>query len=191
MIKVTEIRWHARGGQGAMLAARTLARVAISEGKYAQGMPEFGPERMGAPMRAYNRISDNNFSLYCAVVNPDVVVVLDSSLMETIDVTEGLNKDGIIIVNTNQSPSELRRKLKLNTGKVYTVDATGISVAALGRPMPNTPIMGAIVKATGGIVKLDGLLDDIKHSFGDKFSPKVVEGNIIAIKRGYDEIKGE
>ncbi|MFH1232213.1 MAG: 2-oxoacid:acceptor oxidoreductase family protein, partial [Planctomycetota bacterium] len=114
-----------------------------------------------------------------------------SSLMKTIDVAEGLNKDGIIIVNTMQPPSELRSKLKLDTGKVYTVDATGISVDALGRPMPNTPIMGAIVKATGGIVKLDGLLNDIKHSFGDKFSPKVVEGNIIAIKRGYDEIKGE
>jgi pyruvate ferredoxin oxidoreductase gamma subunit len=190
MIKVTEIRWHARGGQGAMLAARTLASVAISQGKYAQGMPEFGPERMGAPMRAYNRISDGKFSLYCAVVNPDVVVVLDSSLMKTIDVTEGLNKDGIIIVNTKQSPSELRGKLRLNTGKVYTIDATGISVAALGRPMPNTPIMGAIVKTTG-VVTLNGLLDDIKHSFGDKFSPKVVEGNIAAIKRGYDEIKGE
>jgi pyruvate ferredoxin oxidoreductase gamma subunit len=188
MIKVTEIRWHARGGQGAMLAARTLAKVAIAEGKYAQGMPEFGPERMGAPMRAYNRISKDKFSLYCAVVNPDVVVVLDPSIMETIDVTEGIDKDGIIIINTKQLPSELHGKLKNIANKIYTLDATGISVATLGRPMPNTPIMGAIVKLTG-LITLDGLLDDIKHSFGDKFSPKVVEGNITSIKRGYAEIK--
>ncbi|MFH0888019.1 MAG: 2-oxoacid:acceptor oxidoreductase family protein [Planctomycetota bacterium] len=188
MIKVTEIRWHARGGQGAMLAARTLARVAISENKYAQGMPEFGPERMGAPIRAYNRISAGKFSLYCSVVNPDVVVVLDPSIMETIDVTEGINKDGIIIINTKQLPSELRGKLKNDVNKVYTVDATGISVDTLGRPMPNTPIMGAIVKITG-LITLEGLLTDIKHSFGDKFSPKVVEGNLISIKRGFAEIK--
>ena len=171
-----------------MTGARTLASIAISQGKYTQGMPEFGPERMGAPMRAYNRISDNKFSLYCAVVNPDVVVVLDPSIMETVDVTEGLNKDGIVIINTKQLPSELRGKLKNAVNKVYTVDATGISVDTLGRPMPNTPIMGAIVKLTG-LITLDGLLADIKHSFGDKFSPKVVEGNITSIKRGYAEIK--
>jgi pyruvate ferredoxin oxidoreductase gamma subunit len=189
--KPTEIRWHARGGQGAMLAARTLARVAISEGKYAQGMPEFGPERMGAPMRAYNRISNNKFSLYCAVVNPDVVVVLDPSLISAVDVTEGINKNGIIIVNTNKSPSELRSKLsRWDNGKVYTVDATGISISALGRAMPNTPMMGAIVKTTN-LVTLDGLLNDIKHSFGEKFSTKVVEGNLNAIKKGYEQVSSD
>ena len=188
MPKITEIRWHARGGQGAMLAARTLARIAIEQGKYAQGMPEFGQERMGAPIRAYNRISEGKFSLYCAVVNPGVVIVLDPSLMDSVNVTEGLNKDGIIIVNTNQSPDEIRAKLKLKDGKVYTLDATGISVATLGRPMPNTPILGAIVKITN-LVTLEGLLADIKHTFGEKFSPKVVEGNINAIKRGYDEVR--
>lgn len=190
MSKVTEIRWHARGGQGAMTGARTLARIAISEGKYAQGMPEFGPERMGAPMRAYNRISKDNFSLYCSVVNPDVVVVLDPSLLNVVDVAEGLNINGIIIVNTTQSVSELRKKLKITGGKIYTVDATGISMAALGKPMPNTPIIGAIVKATD-VVTLDAVLDDIKHSFGEKFSAKIVEGNLTAIKKGFEELKGE
>jgi len=188
--KITEIRWHARGGQGAMLAARTLARIAIEQGKYAQGMPEFGPERMGAPMRAYNRISADNFSLYCAVVSPDVVIVLDASLMDAVNVTEGLNKGGIIIVNTTQPSEEIRAKLKIKDAKVslYTLDATGISVATLGRPMPNTPILGAIVKTTN-LITLDGLLNDVRHTFGEKFSPKVVEGNINAIKRGYDEVK--
>lgn len=190
MTKVTEIRWHARGGQGAMTAARTLARIAIAEGKYAQGMPEFGPERMGAPMRAYNRVSDANFSLYCSVVNPDVVVVLDPSLMSVVDVTEGLNKGGIVIVNTQKPPASLRQKLNSTEGKIYSVDATGISVAALGRPMPNTPMLGAIVKATG-VVSLEAVLKDIKHSFGEKFAAKVVEGNLTAIKKGYDELKGE
>jgi pyruvate ferredoxin oxidoreductase gamma subunit len=190
MLKVTEIRWHARGGQGAMLGARALARAAISQGKYAQGMPEFGPERMGAPMRAYNRISDNKFSLYCAVVNPDVVVVLDPSLISTIDVSEGLNKGGAIIINTPKSVDEIRKQLKLANGsKVYTIDATGISVAALGRPMPNTPMLGAIVKVTD-VIKLEGLLDDIKHSFGEKFSGKVVEGNLNSIKQGYEKLNG-
>lgn len=188
MTKITEIRWHARGGQGAMTGARTLASIAISQGKYAQGMPEFGPERMGAPMRAYNRISDANFSLYCSVVSPDVVVVLDPSLISVIDVTEGLNKGGTVIVNTNQPVSELRKKLKNTDVKVMTVDATGISTAALGRPMPNTPIIGAIVKATG-VLTLDTVLAYIKHSFGEKFSAKITEGNLTAIKKGYEELK--
>lgn len=171
-----------------MTGARTLASIAISQGKYAQGMPEFGPERMGAPMRAYNRISDANFSLYCSVVNPDIVVVLDPSLINVIDVTEGLNKGGMVIVNTNQPIEELSKKLKTNNGKIMTVDATEISLAALGRPMPNTPIIGAIIKATG-VLPLDAVLAFIKHSFGEKYSPKVVEGNLAAIKKGYEELK--
>lgn len=193
---ITEIRWHARGGQGTMLAARMLARVAINQGKYAQGMPEFGPERMGAPMRAYNRISPNKFSLYCAVVNPDIVVVLDDSLIQTVNVTEGLNKGGTVIVNSTKDTSELRQQLKLDTdsergesnGKVYALDATGISVSTLGRPMPNTPMLGAIAKISG-VISLESLLADIKHTFGEKFSPKVVEANINAIKKGYENIK--
>jgi len=188
-MKVTEIRWHARGGQGTMLAARMLARVAINQGKYAQGMPEFGPERMGAPMRAYNRISDQNFSLYCNVVNPDIVVVLDYSLLNTVDVKEGLKKDGLIIVNTNRSPADVRQQLQLNSGsKVYTVDASGISTATLGRPMPNIPILGALVKIAN-LVNLQNLEADIKHTFGEKFSPKVLEANLTSLKRGYEEIK--
>jgi len=190
-MKVTEIRWHARGGQGTMLAARMLARVAINDGKHAQGMPEFGPERMGAPMRAYNRISTKKFSLYCNVVNPDIVVVLDSSLIDTVNVREGVNKDGLIIVNTSRTPAEVRKQLQADNGiKVYTLDANGISIAALGRPMPNMPMLGALAKITG-LVSLQTLLDDTKLTFGEKFSPKVLEANLTALKRGHDELKGE
>ncbi len=189
MTDVTEIRWHARGGQGTMLAARTLARAAINQGKYAQGMPEFGPERMGAPIRAYNRVSDENFSLYCAVVNPRVVVVLDPTLIGPVDVIDGLTKDGVVIVNTAESPEKMKEKLNIENGKVFTVDATGISIKELGRPMPNTPILGALIK-TVPLITLDALLDDIKHTFSEKFSPKVVEANINAIKKGYNEVKG-
>ncbi|MEK7448434.1 MAG: 2-oxoacid:acceptor oxidoreductase family protein [Planctomycetota bacterium] len=188
MSQITEIRWHSRGGQGAMLAVRTLARAAINHGKYAQGMPEFGPERSGAPIRAYNRIADQKFSLYCAVVNPNVVIVLDPTLIETVNVADGLTKDGVVIVNTNQPAASVREKLKLANGQVYTLDATGISVALIGKPMPNTPILGALVKITG-LLSLNELLDDIKQAFGEKFSPQVVEANLNAIKKGYEEVK--
>lgn len=185
---IIEIRWHAHGGQGAMLAVRTLARAAIKQNKFAQGMPEFGPERMGAPIRAYNRVSNQKFSLYCAIVNPHVVVILDSSLIGTVNVTEGLRENGKVLVNTPQSPDKISAQLNLKNGTIHTVDATAISMETMGRPMPNTPILGALVKITG-IINLDGLLEDIKHTFSEKFSPKVVEANLKAIKRGYEEIR--
>lgn len=196
---ITEIRWHARGGQGTLLAARTLARVAIKEGKFAQGMPEFGAERMGAPVRAYNRISDQKLFRYFAITNPDVVIVLDPTLLSFINVTEGLLENGIVLINTALAPDEVKKKLVIKNGRICTVDASGISLDTLKRPMPNTPMLGALlrvleIKSTdtkdlNNTVKLDSLLADVKETFAGKFSPKVVEANVNAIKRGYDEVK--
>jgi pyruvate ferredoxin oxidoreductase gamma subunit len=198
---LTEIRWHARGGQGTLLAARTLARVAIKDGKFAQGMPEFGAERMGAPVRAYNRISDQKLFRYFAISNPGIVIVLDPTLLGVINVTEGLPKDGVIVVNTNLTSDEIKPKLGLKEGLVYTIDATGISLATLKRPMPNTPMLGALLKTmeikseagksngSDNNIKLESLLADIQETFTGKFSPKVVDANIAAVKRGYEELK--
>jgi len=171
-----------------MLAVRTLARAAINQGKFAQGMPEFGAERMGAPIRAYTRISNSKFSLYCAIVNPDIVVILDPSLINMVNVTEGLKKNGKVLINTAQSPDEIRKQFNLNNYQIYTIDATGISVAELGRPMPNTPMLGTLTKVVG-MIDLNDLLKDIKHDFSEKFSPKVVEANVKSIKRGFEEVK--
>ncbi|MBI4712612.1 MAG: 2-oxoacid:acceptor oxidoreductase family protein [Planctomycetes bacterium] len=191
---MTEIRWHARGGQGALLAVRTLARVAINHGKFAQGMPEFGAERMGAPTRAFNRISDKPLSLYCGITNPDVIIVLDTTLLDAVNVTEGIRKGGTVLINTNRSADEIKQKVNKQIGgnadaRIYAVDATGISIKELGRPMPNTPILGALVKITGGAIKMDDLLSDIKHSFSEKFPPKVVDANLNAIKQGYEQVR--
>jgi pyruvate ferredoxin oxidoreductase gamma subunit len=182
-----EIRWHGRGGQGAMVAARTLASAAINAGKYAQGMPEFGPERMGAPIRAYNRISEEPLYLYCAVVNPDVVLVLDVGLLSSIDVTEGIAKDGCVILNSALPPNELRPLLKTKT-RIYTIDASGISTEILGRNLPNTVMLGALINVAKSI-PLEVLLRDVRETFSEKFPEKVVNANIIALKRGFEEVK--
>lgn len=174
-----------------MLAARMLARVAIKEGKFAQGMPEFGPERMGAPVCAYNRISDGHFSIYCHVVNPDIIIVLDYSLLNIANIQDGISRGGILIINTNRTPDEVLKHLHLtNHEKVYTVDASGISMATLGRNVPNMPMLGGIVKTTN-LVTLQGLKDDIAQTFSEKFPPKIVDANLSALKRGHDEIQGE
>jgi len=187
-----EIRWHGRGGQGAKTAATFLASAAISAGKYGQGFPEYGPERRGAPMRGFTRISDEPITRHDPVESPKVVVVLDPTLLEIVDVTEGMPDDGIILVNTSFPPSTVREKLKLPKGKykIYTVDATKISIEELGRAIPNTPMLGALIKATG-IIDIDEIYRDIKEKFSKKFPEKIVQGNINAIKRAYEELKGE
>lgn len=187
-----EIRWHARGGQGAKTAATLLASVAIEEGKYGQGFPDYGPERMGAPIRGYTRLSTKPIRIHSAIYHPDVVVVLDPTLLDAVDVCEGLKDGGSVIVNTDESPEEIRNKLGLakEKAKVYTVDATRISIEEIGRPIPNTPMMGALVKVTGAI-KLETVFRDIKKKFGKKFGEKIVQGNLNAIKRAYEEVRGE
>ena len=190
MAKITEIRWHARGGQGAKTAATLLAEVACTEGKYSQGFPEYGPERMGAPMKGYTRISDEPIHVHSGIYHPDIVVVLDETLFEVVDIIEGLPDDGILLVNTPCSPAELRRKYKVEGRKVFTSEATLISIEELGRDMPNTPMLGALSKVAGA-PKLETLIADLDEKFSHKFAKKVVDDNIRAVKRAYEEVKGE
>ncbi len=189
MSELIEIRWHGRGGQGAKTAATFLASVAINEGKYSQGYPDYGPERMGAPMRGFTRISDEAIKLHCEITNPDIVVVLDDTLLGVVNIIEGIEKDGILIVNTVQSPQEIKDKLAIKNGvKVYTIDATGISIEELKRPIPNTPMIGALIKVSN-VLKIETVYEDVKVKFGKKFREDIVKGNINAIRRAYEEVK--
>jgi pyruvate ferredoxin oxidoreductase gamma subunit len=190
MAKLTEIRWHGRGGQGAKTAALLFGDAVLGQGQYMQAFPEYGPERMGAPVQSYNRISEEPITLHCGVTSPQIVVVLDPTLIGTIDVTSGLPADGTIIINTGQSPDEFRSKLNLNGQKLYTVDASKIAKETIGRDIPNTPMMGALVKVSG-LLKFDAMLEDTKHKLEKKFAskPEVIEGNLNAIRRAYDEVK--
>lgn len=189
--KMVEIRWHGRGGQGAKTASLLLADVAFNFGKYIQGFPEYGPERMGAPITAYNRISDEKITIHSNIYKPDYVVVVDDTLLVSVDVTAGLKEDGAIIINTQKSPDEVFPYLKGYKGKVYTIDARTISVETLGKYFPNTPMLGAVVKVSG-IMDEKAFLNDMNESFKHKFAkkPEVVEGNIKALERSLQEVKG-
>ena len=177
-----EIRWHGRGGQGAVTSVEMLALTAIGEGKYAQGFPSFGPERRGAPVAAFNRIDDKQIKVRSAVYKPDVVVVLDSSLVGLVDVTEGLKPDGTLIVNTPKSPEELKRELNFK-GKVATVDASKIAWEELGVPITNTTMLGALIKVLD-IVKLDSVKEPMEHRFG-----RIAQKNLAALKKAYEDVK--
>jgi len=185
--KMVEIRWHARGGQGAKTAATLVAAVALEEGKFSQGFPDYGPEREGAPIRGYTRISDGAIYVHSAIYTPDIVVVLDSSLLDSVDVTEGLKDGGVVLVNSPLEPAEIREKLKLDNAKVYTVDATQISIDEIGRPIPNTPMMGALMKVVP-LLKLETILEDVEKKFKSK-GEKIVQGNFRAIRRAFEEVK--
>ena len=186
-----EIRWHGRGGQGAKTASLLLADAAFNTGKYIQGFPEYGPERMGAPITAYNRISDTPIRVHSNVYEPDYVVVVDDTLLETVDVTNGIKENGAILVNTNQKPEQIRQYLNGYKGKIYTIDATQISMDSLKANFPNTAMLSAIIKITGVMTK-EQLLNDMKESFKHKFArkPEVIEPNMKAIERAYDEVTG-
>ncbi|KXG76685.1 Pyruvate synthase subunit PorC [Fervidicola ferrireducens] len=192
MAKVLEIRWHARGGQGAKTAALMLAESVAEMGKYVQGFPEYGPERMGAPIQAFNRISDEPIYIHSNVVNPDIVMVLDPTLIGKANITDGVPEDGIYIINTTKTPAEVRKMLGVKGGKIYTVDANQISLETIGRPIPNTPMMGAFIKATG-IIPFDEFMACMREQLAKKFKskPEVIEGNLKAIERAYQEVKGE
>jgi pyruvate ferredoxin oxidoreductase gamma subunit len=190
MPKITEVRWHGRGGQGTVTAAKIFAETAMSGGKHVQAFPEYGPERMGAPLRAYNRVSGEPLSLHCQVTNPQIVAVVDVTLMGSVDVTEGTPGDAIFIINTKDHPKAVREKYRIAHGSVYTVDATGISLETLGRPIPNTPMLGAIAKVTDVISKED-LIKDTRTNLSKKFNEDIVGKNIEAITRAYEEVKSE
>jgi len=189
MAKSIEIRWHGRGGQGTVTAAKVLADACLSGGGYVQAFPEYGPERAGAPIRAFNRISENVIRMYGPVLHPKVISIADATLMDAVNVTEGAPDDAIYIVNTSKDPKEVREKLQAkDSQKVYAVDATKIAVDCFGRPLPNSSMLGAICKATG-IIEMDVLLENVKKSFGKKFAQKIIDGNLDATRRGYEEVK--
>ena len=190
MENVVEIRWHGRGGQGAKTAALLLADVAFKTGKYVQGFPEYGPERMGAPITAYNRIGEKEIRVHSNIYHPDYVVVVDSGLLKAVDVTKGLSPEGGIIVNTSKTPEQIKESLGGYTGKVYTIDAKKVSVACLGKYFPNTPMLAAIVKVSG-VMDWDTFFSEMQASFEHKFSskPEVIEGNMNALKMAYEEVK--
>jgi pyruvate ferredoxin oxidoreductase gamma subunit len=187
MANLTEIRWHARGGQGAKTAATMLAEIVLNEGKYGQGFPDYGPERMGAPMRGFTRISDKPIRMHSAVYNPNVVIVLDPTLLDVVDVLEGTNDDTVIIINTADTMDVISKKLKIGNRKLWILNGTKIALDTIGRPIPNTPMLGALVKATA-LIKLDTLYTDLRKKFGKKFPERVIQGNLDAIKRAYEEV---
>jgi pyruvate ferredoxin oxidoreductase gamma subunit len=189
MSEIIEIRWHGRGGQGTVTAAKVLADACLSRGRYVQAFPEYGPERAGAPLRAYNRISSKEIRMHCPVLRPKIVSVVDATLLDSINVAEGATEDAIFIVNTSRDPKEIRQKLNAGSSqKVYIVDATKIAIECFGRALPNASMLGAIIKVTG-LVSLEHLLEDVQKSFGKKFSQKIINGNLEATKRGYEEVK--
>ena len=190
MKDLIEIRWHGRGGQGAKTASLLLADAAFNTGKYIQGFPEYGPERMGAPITAYNRISTNPITIHTNIYEPDYVVVVDDTLLESVDVTSGLKEDGAIVINTTKSADYLRNVLKGYKGEIYTIDAKKISEEALGRYFPNTPMLAAIVKVSK-VMSDEDLLEDMKGSFKHKFAkkPEVIDGNMKALEMALKEVK--
>jgi 2-oxoacid:acceptor oxidoreductase gamma subunit (pyruvate/2-ketoisovalerate family) len=184
--KMLEFRWHGRGGQGAWTASELLARTAIYEGKYIQSFPEFGPERMGAPVTAFTRISTEPIRLHCAVYEPDVVAVLDPTLLKAVPAASGLNENGIIIVNSADEPAKVKEVLKMGKGKVWTVPATEIALRILGLPITNTAMLGAVARATS-IVSLESVEKTVK----ERFRLDIAEKNFAVIKEAYKEAKQE
>ncbi len=187
--KIYGICWHGRGGQGAKTAATMVADVALTQGKYSQGFPEYGPERMGAPVRGYTRISDAPITIHSSLESCDAVVVFDDTLLDVVDVCDNLVEGGPVVVNTAKGLDEVKKSLKLKSGqKVFTVDANKIGLDEIGRPIPNVPMIGALMKVTD-LLPTDSFAHDIEKKFGRKFGQKVVDGNNRALKRAYDEVK--
>lgn len=183
MRKLLEFRWHGRGGQGAWTASELLARTALSEGKFIQSFPEFGPERMGAPVTAFTRISTEPIRIHCAVYEPDVAVVLDSTLLKTVPVASGINQDeDMIIVNSAESPAKVKENLRLERGKVWTLPATEMAIKFLGSPITNTAMLGAVARATS-VVTMAGIEKTVKA----RFRADIAEKNLAVIRQAYEE----
>ncbi|MEE1010072.1 MAG: 2-oxoacid:acceptor oxidoreductase family protein [Agathobacter sp.] len=187
-----EIRWHGRGGQGAKTAALLLADVAFKTGAYVQGFPEYGPERMGAPITAYNRISDEEIRVHSNIYTPDLVVVVDDSLLESVDVTAGLKEDGAIIINTVKSKKQIMPLLRGYKGDVYTIDARKISMDALGKYFPNSPMLAAAV-AVSGVMEEKLFINEMRASYQHKFAkkPEVIDGNMKALTMTFDALRSD
>ncbi len=188
MKKITELRWHGRAGQGTVSAAKLLAETALEGGQHVQAFPEYGPEREGAPLKAYNRLAREPFSIYSSVENPDLVLVVDPSLLKMGDFKEGTDAETVFIINSPDAPGHLAAHFGLDPGKTWTVDATGISLAELGKNIPNTPMLGALAKVSG-LVGIDQLEESVKKGFGKKFAQEIIDRNVRAVRRAHEEVK--
>ena len=189
MSQLTEIRWHARAGQGAVTAAKLVADTALLQGNFIQAMPEYGPERTGAPLKAFTRVSSEPIEVHNNILNPDIVIVMDDTLLETIDVMEGIKEDGVIIFNTNMTPAEARAAVNAPESiKVACVDATGIALATIKKDMPKTPIVGALAKVTG-LFPADLVKERLVITFGKKFSQEMIDANLESVDRAFQEVQ--
>ncbi len=190
MGKLTEIRWHGRAGQGIVTAGELLAEGALKENMYFQAFPDYGPERMGAPIKSYTRISDEPIDVHYQILSPEVVVVVNPNVIAVVDVTEGLAEDGVVIVNTSDPPEKMRETLGLKGKKarVFTVDATGIALETLKRDIPATLMLGAVIRATG-LVDLEKTVEVVHEKLGAKLRGEVVEANVTALRRAYEAVK--
>ncbi len=191
MQNTLEIRWHGRGGQGAKTAALLLADVAFKTGQYVQGFPEYGPERMGAPITAFNRISPDPIRVHSNIYEPDYVIVVDETLLHSVHVTDGLREDGAIIINTPRTAEEIRPLLRGYAGRVVTIDARSISEQTLGANFPNTPMLAAAV-AVCKVMEKEAFINDMEASFRHKFEkkPEVIEGNMRALEMAFQAVEG-
>jgi pyruvate ferredoxin oxidoreductase gamma subunit len=185
--KITEIRIHGRGGQGAKTASQLIVEAAMDLGKQIQAFPEFGPERTGAPMVTYSRISDGPIKTYEPVTRPDIVIVIDPTLIDQVDVTAGMGKEGFLLVNTTRSPEEIRKQTGFR-GKIFTADATGISIKLLGRNLPNTPMLGVLVRSTG-VISMVSLVRKVEKMFLNKIGSEKTSANVQAIKEAYGQVR--
>lgn len=185
-----EIRWHGRGGQGAKTAALLLADVAFKTGQNVQGFPEYGPERMGAPITAFNRISSDKIRVHSNIYHPDFVVVVDETLLDSVDVTAGLKREGAIIVNTPKSRDMIMEHLNGYEGKVFTVDARKISMETLGKNFPNSPMLAATV-AVSNVMPREEFITEMRASYEHKFAkkPEVIDGNMQALEKAFDVVE--
>lgn len=188
MQQLTEIRWHARAGQGAVTAAKLVAETALSQDRYMQAMPEYGPERMGAPIKAFTRISDEPIEIHNNIDRPNVVIVLDETLLDIVDVTEGVQDDGVVIVNTCSPAEDVRRRLHLpDSVRAAAVDASGIAMDTIKRDIPNTPMVGALAKVTG-VVDPEAVKGLLAKTFGKKFGQDIIDANMASVQRAFEEV---
>ncbi|MDP2299950.1 MAG: 2-oxoacid:acceptor oxidoreductase family protein [Coriobacteriia bacterium] len=188
MQQLTEIRWHARAGQGAVTAAKVVAETALAADQYLQAMPEYGPERMGAPIKAFTRISSDPIEIHCNIENPDIVIVLDDSLLDIVDVAEGLTDDGVIIINTCTPPEQVRTAISIPaTARIACVDATGIALDTIKRDIPNTPMVGALIKVAG-VIDMDTFKGLLAKNLAKKFGQEMIDANWASVDRAYEEV---
>lgn len=190
--QMVEIRWHARGGQGAKTAAIFLAEAVLDKGMYGQGFPEYGPERRGAPVRGYTRISEQPVRRHCSIEKPSVVIVLDPTLLDSpaAGVTTGADQDTIFLVNTSEKPSVIRERMQVEGARVYTVDATQIALDCFGKSIPNMPMIGALLGVVD-LMTIDELKACLSERFKTKFSQAVIDGNLAAVTRAHGEMVSE